>query len=99
MLFDVNNSAEYPDRGLLYDADGGLVPLAVKGDTETGWILLCVLDENLNKFVDEDKGEIKKRWAKFKAPLRIDPLPENFSGDDSKRVMRTLPAAKEIKKL
>jgi hypothetical protein len=59
MRFDADNG----DKGWVRDANGGLLPKPVRGDTETGEVV-CI---------DQD-GE--RKLKRFKPPLTITPMSE-----------------------
>lgn len=73
MKFD----ADEGDRGLVLDATGGDCGLVKRGDTETGEVVVCVMDEAGKLVFDEDEGCMKTRRLKFRPPLQILPLPGN----------------------
>lgn len=66
------------DTGLVFDADGKVVPPSVRGDCATGVVEISLMDENLNPLIGEDR-QLRTRVARYRPPLRVEPLPDGFS--------------------
>jgi hypothetical protein len=81
MTFDARGG----DRGLVYDADGGLIPDPVCGDTGTGWVSILERDGSGNPVVNLEAGAVRTVSRRYRAPLRVKPLP---AGRDVRDLVR-----------
>lgn len=87
-------NAREGDTGLVYDADGLLVPGAIEGDTETG-VVVCVVRDSLGNPLRDSNDEAITTERRYRAPLRVEPLPQRYDLQewvDSQPMARPLPS-------